>query len=425
MRRNPVSETEYNDVTHPRLTFRNAAESDIPALAALSYHAFPISSLPIRSRDDALRDRPIFPLDWRLVGETGGEDDPAAAKVPGRIVTTMTSIQYAAWVGGRRHATLGVAGVAVAPDARRRGHARAIMIEGMRRARAAGATLSALYPFRHDFYASLGYATAVERRAWTFDPRDLPVYPEHERVRLAGAGDLERVMASYDRVMRRSTLMVERSADYWRRRVLADGRSFLAFYEDGTGEPRGYLVFSYEEYEDGRLTELHVQELVAEHEEAFRGLLGHLAALRDQFREISCVLPPEERLDLRLRNPRDRGAVMGPGSEHYGPRVLYGAMARVLDVAALIEGREGDGRVRLEISDPQLPENDGAFDLAVEDVGRAGPARMGIGPFSQLALGYATATELRRAGHLEADDAATAALDRAFADPAPAMLDYF
>ena len=401
-------------MNRPTLTFRIAAEADIPALAALSYHAFPVASIPIRAREEALRNQPVFPVEWRLVGEAGG-----------RAVAAMTSIPFVAWVGGRPYATLGVAGVAVAPDARRRGYAREIVVEGMRRARAQGAVLSALYAFRHDFYASLGYAIAVEQRAWTFDPRDLPVYPEHERVRLAGPDDLERVMASYDRVTRRSTLMVERTADYWRKRILADGHNFLAVYEDASGEPCGYMVFDYEDPPGGQLTELDVYELVAESEEAMRGLLGHLAALRDQFRAISCVLGPEERLDLRLRNPRERGAVMGPGSEHYGPRVVYGAMARVLDVGALVEGREGEGRVRLEISDEQIPENDGAFDLAVDGAGDRGAARMAIGALTQLALGFATATELRRVGLLDAGDAAVEALDRSFAGPPPAMLDHF
>jgi predicted acetyltransferase len=253
----------------------------------------------------------------------------------------------------------GVASVVVAHEGRRRGYASDLVAESMRVARARGQALSALYPFRHGFYASLGYATAVERRMWTFRPEDVPHYPERAAVRRATEADLAAIDACYARVMRRSTLMVERGPEDWKRRHFEEGKRYAAVYD--AGGVRGYFIFHYREHADGRHTELVIPEIVYDDQEALRGLLGHVAALRDQFFEASCVTRADERLELRLANPREGGAVKGSISSFFGPRVLWGAMARVLDVERALVARPdylgATGRVRLAIADDLIPEN--------------------------------------------------------------------
>jgi hypothetical protein len=168
-----------------------------------------------------------------------------------------------------------------------------------------------------------------------------------------------------------------------------------------------------------------------------RGLLGHIAALGDQFGEAACTTRADERLDLRLRNPRDGGATKGTLSQFYGPRVLYGAMARVLDVERALRARPAyngaTGRACIAITDDQIPESSGPWAISFEEgrvtVGSAGwamlDARTDIGTFTQLYFNFATATEARAVGLLEADDATVALLDHAFAGPRPELMDYF
>jgi predicted acetyltransferase len=410
----------------PELTFRPASREDFPALAELGFHSFPSPTYSIADRRKHYDEDPLMRAEEFLVGEAGG-----------RIVTSLYRIPYTAWVGGSPHGMLGVAGVSVAPDARRRGYASALMTEAMRLARAEGKTLSALYAFRHDFYASLGYALAAERRVWHFDPADLPLYPEREGVRCGTLDDVPAVSGCYDRVMRGSTLMVERSELAWRDEVLDEGNRFFALYEDGEGVARGYYLFRYEEASGGRPYRLVIPEVAYESEEALRGLLGHVATLRDQFSDVQCTLPADERLELRLRNPRRGGAVMGPSAKHLGPETLFGAMARVLDVERALRARAGypaEGRVALEVSDPALPENSGLYDVAFSregvevargSAGSAPRASMGVGELTQLYLGYATAREARRMGLIRAGDEAVAVLDAAFAGPRPYLLDMF
>ena len=212
-------------------------------------------------------------------------------------------------------------------------------------------------------------------------------------------------------------------------------------HEDAGGEVRGYFLYQYREYSDDRLTDYFISEIAYEDQEALRGLLGYIAALRDQFQTISMVTAADERLELRLSNPRDGGALMGSISKMYGPRVLYGAMARVLDVERALRARSSyngvTGRVQLSILDEQFSANQGPWVLAF-DGGRVevetkapvsslthGGASMGIGTFTQLYLNYVTASEVREMGLVSADDEAVDLLDRAFAGPRPALLDHF
>jgi predicted acetyltransferase len=412
-------------MTRSPLTYRIATESDVDALAELGYHSFPLASSPVDARRQRFSEDPRVRVENYLVGEAGG-----------RVAAALHSIPFTAWVGGAPQPMQGIAAVAVAHEARRRGYASELVSESMRRARGAGVALSALYPFRHDFYASLGYANAVERRVWTIRPDDLPHYPERAAVRRAVEGDLEAIDACYRRVMRRSTLMVERGPEDWKRRHFESGRRFAMVYD--AGEVRGYYLYHYRERDD-RHTQLVLPEIVYDDGEALRGLLGQVAALGDQFLEAECYVRADERLDLRLANPREGGAIKGMISELTGPRVLWGAMARVLDVERAVAARpaynDATGSVRLEIADDVIPENRGPWSLAF-DGGRARLSRGGaaggddvaatdVGTFTQLYLNFATATEARDAGRLEATDAAVALLDRAFAGPRPDLLDHF
>ncbi len=412
-------------MTRPPLTFRVATDADVDTIAELGYHSFPIAAIPLEARRLRFAEDPRVRVSNYLVGETGG-----------RVVASLHSIPFTTWVAGARLAMQGLASVTVAHEARRKGYASELVAESMRRARAAGTPLSALYPFRHGFYADLGYALAVDHKAWTFAPGDLPHYPERALVRRATNDDLAAIDACYLRVARRSSLMVERGTEDWLRRHFDLGKRFAVVFDDRSAV-RGYFIYQYKEYADERHTRLQITEIVYEDPEALRGLLGHIAALRDQFLLAECVTASGERLDLRLRNPRARGAVKGAIDKLYGPRVLYGAMARILDVERALGSRvrlpNATGAVRLSVDDEQLPANRGPWDLSLGGKalsvspasGDAADVRTDVATLTQLALGYVTATEARDAGLLAAEPDAAAFLDVLFAGPRPALADHF
>lgn len=89
----------------------------------------------------------------------------------------------------------GVAGVATQPLARRRGHARALIIELLGQLRETGHVLSALYPFRPSFYQRFGYVGVPKARTVTFSPAAIA---DLLRTELTGDITWERIGSGYD-----------------------------------------------------------------------------------------------------------------------------------------------------------------------------------------------------------------------------------
>ena len=82
----------------------------------------------------------------------------------GRLLGSAIDRHQEQWWSGRRVASADVAGVAVLPEARGRGVARALLVELLRGARERGAAVSALYPTVAAPYRSCGWeATGVLR----------------------------------------------------------------------------------------------------------------------------------------------------------------------------------------------------------------------------------------------------------------------
>jgi predicted acetyltransferase len=111
-------------------------------------------------------------------------------------------------------------------------------------------------------------------------------------------------------------------------------------------------------------------------------------------------------------------------------------MTRVVDAPAAIAARGYPsglrGTVELRLLDPQCDWNGGRWRLVVEDGdaqlerGGNGDVELGIGAFSSLFTGYASAGTLAGAGLLRnASSAALGVLDAAFAGPTPWMPDFY
>jgi predicted acetyltransferase len=331
-----------------------AGEDHIPAMAELWAEAFPEKPAERRARE--LREGLSY----------GDLSDCWVVEVDGRLAGALRTYRLQMHFWGRLLPTMGLAGVAVAPDFRRRGIGRRMCLASMTMARERGDALCALFPFRTSFYRDLGFALVGELHRYRFPAGDLVTYPGWDRVVRAPESGAAEARQLYGRVAERSNGMLERTARMWS--FLDTEGTYLYLHRDQRGQATGYVVVR------GRggsadASRLVVKELLAVDREAHLGLLGWLSVQRDQWGTVVYDALPGEAFQRRLGHPRTRGSGSPRGLWFHSASVLRGPMLRILNVAATLgpapHGEApGAGRAdeSLQIRDPHLPENQGRWE---------------------------------------------------------------
>jgi predicted acetyltransferase len=406
-------------------TFRPAARDDAPQLAANSLRAYPNGSSGLSTRIERYLDGPL-PLEQVFVAERDG-----------LVAGQARTIELRGWFGGVETTVGGLAGVAVAPEARRAGVAAALVRHHVAQLRDARIPWAMLYPFAPSFYASLGWAPAARRLQWRFAPSAMPLFDERRRVRrLDPRRDHEELLAAYHRhcaTVNGSLSRTERLSRWeWERSK--DQRFAVGV---GEGELEGYIF--YEAHAPTpRPQTLFVTEWVARDASVERALFGFIAAQADQFEVAILDTPVEHPLAALLdRSLPDREDDEMP-PEHHPIATLYsGAMVRVIDLAGALGGRGypgGPGVAAVEITqDTLVPENRRVLTVTVENGGvrvtdgRAAGASLvqgPVGPISAILAGAVRLVDAERHGLCRVFGD-TAALDRLFALPVPYPLAVF
>ncbi len=397
-------------------------------MARLSWDAFPGHGLPQKEREARITRSTLGTLRDRIVCE----DD-------GRVVGQLALFPMKLWMGGVRLSMGGVAGVAVAPEARRSGVAPALMQEALGRMRARGDVISLLYPFKHDFYRHFGYGLIGERHYFEIPPAALAAHPERRRVRAVRRTRYPLVFRCYERMMRRSSGWLERSKPRWED-LLREPETRVYGVWDSEGEAlTGYMICDYDTR--GEHARLRVLEHAAEDEASLRALVGMLSGMREQVRSVRLYTSPEERFSRHLvecQGP-ERAPMSGWGGFSPTAKVAYGYMGRVLDPQAALSQRAYQPceplRAAFTVRDPSLPGGQVTATLALGAHGQP-PGRkpeglrvalnLPVDLFSQGYFGYLPWSLLAQdpACRLKSAEG-LAELDHAFAGPLPSMRDFF
>lgn len=408
------------------------------------------------------------PPAWRAEEMKAQVDNAWGLFVGGELVSSLLLLPYAAYHGKRVIRNACVAGVATAPQWRRRGYAQAMFREALAMFREEGYPLSSLYPFSYAFYRQLGWEYSNDVMAYELELPNLPLGGGNlgrpgaagEAVPPAGPGRariLSRVRpdepenvddATIELVRRVYTPwaqgfngMLDRSERRWRRDVFRAGRYLrtVAVWEDEHGTPRGYIAFAQE----GAMSEkplIWVREMAALDDQAYRGLLAFLRNEEAQYVRLELQVPPTDPLPFYLDNPR------------FERKLKPGAMLRVIDLPAALEATAqpapgAEGALTLVVHDPLAAWNDGQWRVSVEG-GRvavdrmgngtasastavpaagAGPrVELGIGTLAQIIYNHLTAERAHAIGRLEAsDDRAVALLGSLFGRRPSYLSDFF
>ncbi len=170
-----------------RLTVRPLADDELPAAWELGRLAF---GGPATAPDRALRPVPGM---LRL----------GAFDARGRLVGKATDTGHEQWWGGRTPATADVGGVAVLPEYRGAGVARALLTDLLARGRERGAAVSTLYPTVSAVYRRLGWEVVGALQRADLDTASLPSAPvPGVTVRPGEPGDLAVVDALHEMLAR-------------------------------------------------------------------------------------------------------------------------------------------------------------------------------------------------------------------------------
>jgi predicted acetyltransferase len=355
--------------------------------------------------------------------------EPSSVRVAGRrarIEAGLVEVAMGQWFGARRVSLLGIAGVAVAPEARGQGVAIELLTATLRAARERGVALSMLYPSTYTLYRKAGYELAGSFHRFTLQLRQLPRSRRARavdglEVESSGAPD-SAIEALYGQVAAQRNGYLDRGRYVWdrvRAPVREPARYFGVTGSDGL---RGYVYVRPPQPRRSPI-ELALSDFVVTERAALRALLAFFADHSSTAERVTWSGGPA---DARLLGLPERGVTVAL-EEYWMLRLIH------VQHALLARGYPAlDAAVDLEVDDELLPENTRTYPLRVRagvpelsSPGSRQRARLSVGALAALYSGFVGPNELVFSGQLAADDATLRVLAALFGGSAPACADYF
>lgn len=337
---------------------RVIAEGDLARFVEITAHAYPGMKIATQADRDTFREQlavrgadPSIHL-YGLYRES---------ELLGGMVLydfDMTLYETRAGVGG-----VGMVGV----DAlHKKEHvARDLVAAYLRHYREKSYPLAALYPFRPDFYAAMGFGYGTKINGYRVTPSAFLPGGDKSRVRFMTPEDHEKLVACYERYAGKTHGMF-RLSDLSRNRFLSNPDFRVVGYERD-GEVRGY--FSYRlntpnPEENFVLQDLHIQQWVYETPEALQGLTAYLRSQADQVRRV-IFYTFDESFFYALSDPRNGTDRLLPPVNHESNVQGVGLMYRIINLRRFFEllaEHDFGGEtltLKLSVRDSFLPEENG------------------------------------------------------------------
>ncbi len=276
-----------------------------------------------------------------------------------------------------------------------------------------GACLTALYPFRPDFYKQMGFGYGRKLDQYCVKPHNLPSSGKRKNVTLLSAQDRSAFIQCYQRYLAQTNGLMEWSNFALDTLFSASALKIAGYWQDGT--LRGYLIFQFEPVAAGNFlrNNIVVRTIVFENRDALHGLLSFLHSQADQIDEV-IVHTQEPDFHYLLSDPRNgQHPIMPPVFQQSNVQGV-GIMYRVIDLPRffflLQEHNFGSQscHVRFFIADTFFPENAGSYDLVFVNGRIQHQATLSSQPqveihldvsdFSSLVIGATTFKQLYRLG---------------------------
>lgn len=318
--------------------------------------------------EEFLRTEELFSLAFEIPMERKPDLQPdeamhwAAFDTDGEMMSTITVPTYTVNFDGNPCLMGGIGGVATLPQYRCRGGIRGCFEALLPDLYRKGYDFSYLYPFSTCFYRQFGYENCVAKQEVQVDLGLLKKEPARGTYRLAEPGrDLRSAVRAVDQVWEATCNMAvihdEKFYEYLLKLdpAVKQEYCYVWFREDGT--PGAYTIYRKSDDPDGR--NIRCSKFVFSDREGFNALLQIFKAQSADHRYAKFTLP--EASALRYLLPEWS---LGAASWHTAPA----GMARVVRVQEVLKKAacRGSGSVVLEVTDPQIPENNGCFRVRFE-----------------------------------------------------------
>lgn len=270
-----------------------------------------------------------------------------------------------------------------------------------------------LYPFRLDFYKSMGFGYGTKMNQYKINPTSFPKYVGNKEVQYLTEDNKKGVLACYNRyavTQHGMCLRTESEADalFKNPNVL-----YVGFMKDNKIE--GYLSFSFKKESDTNflLNDLHVKEFIYETSEAKQQLVGFLYNQFDQINRV-IVNTQDEYFHYSICDPTNGSNQLIPSCYHETHTSGLGIMYRVIDVAGLFETLKSHNfndisyALKITVEDSFVPENSGSvvvhfekgYAQVVEDSVPNAEIKLDVSDFSSLVMGAVNARALYQLGLL-------------------------
>ncbi|MGM0884531.1 MAG: GNAT family N-acetyltransferase [Bacillota bacterium] len=347
-----------------------------------------------------------------------------AVYVDNQFAAQATVLELETYIGGRRFAMGGLAGVATWPEHRRKGLVAKLLVHSMKEMKDKGQTISFLYPFAFGFYRNFGWDTYTEYKAYIIKAEQLPP-------RIAYAGRIERYMGSYsllnsiyDTFASRYNGALVRSELWWKYRISERKQGQTAVYYANNGEPLGYIIYEVKN------KQLSVHELIYLNEETRGALWSFISQHDSMIAEVKITVPADDLLPYLLPDPRIK------------QEVIPYFMARIVDAEAFVEqyafvAASEEDHIQIMLSDEHASWNNGFNTLQIDADGKGKLRRLDviervdtcikldIGAFTTMLLGYLRPLQLSQLARIQGDVAAIKRLQARIPERTTYLADFF
>lgn len=303
----------------------------------------------------------------------------------------MFTIPYVVNFDGHACKMNGIGGVSTLPQYRRGGVIRSCFEKCLPAMYEEGYAFSYLYPFSSAFYRKFGYEMCGEQVQYEVNLQAYHRFDVGGHTVLAEGDccfeDIKRVYKAFARGM--NMMCMREDDDYpWAKGLNPAKDCVYTFvYYSAAGEAKGVMTFSKEQT-DGFYAKLNCKQFFFSDVEGLKGLLNHALAYTAYYSHICFRLPIH--MDLLSIVPEWPKFPYQRTLAHVG-------MGRVIDVKQVLglAKYRGQGTVRIGITDPQIPQNNGCFTvsfaegkaLSVTEEDASPDISMGIADFSRLIIG--------------------------------------